>query len=184
MKYYLFILSVIFTLIGINYGCNNSIQPESTSVISLISNPSFEINGAASLAGWTISDTSNVRLAESAPTNGGLWSLRIAASPFPGSYAYIFAPMEEGKHSYRLSFWCKHTGVTFGIVRLYYKNLHMPWTSLNAQPVEDTLWTFHSFVDTVFAFKQDSLSIYLYGGEGGEESGQTFFDLCKLDRLD
>jgi hypothetical protein len=112
---YFFILGLFFAISS----CKNSTEPALSSV-SLVPNPSFESNGVPSLSGWTISDSMSVRLVEDSPSGGGRWSLRLDASAFPGSYAHIKVPAEQGNHQYRFSLWCKKAGVTSGAAGIFF----------------------------------------------------------------
>ena len=184
MRRYSFPYFVALALIITFCSCNNPTEPGTTIPIQLIPNSSFEIDGGPSLEGWRISDTAAVRLIEAAPTNGGRWSLRFEASPFPGGYAYFIAPAEQGKHQYRFSLWVKRSGNTLGAAGLSFNPRDTRSVLLNILPISDTVWTFHSFLDTIAANAQDSIRVLSIGGNNEEGPGQSFFDLCKLERLD
>ena len=99
MRQQLFVYVCILAVIVVN-SCNNSTEPD-LSPVSLVSNPSFEVNGKPSLNGWKIMDSMSVRLVEDTPSGGGRWSLRLDASAFPGSAAYTMVPAGQGRHRYR-----------------------------------------------------------------------------------
>jgi hypothetical protein len=175
-------ICILGTVIVVN-SCTNSTEPRLYPV-SLVSNPSFEISGNPTLDGWKILDSTSVRLVEDTPSAGGRWSLRLEASAFPGSAAYTKVPASQGRHRYRSSFWCKRAGVTLGSAGIFFLPHDTSSMLLNFLPVHDTVWTFHSFLDTVNANAGDSLRIILVGGTNDDGVGRTFFDLCKLEGLD
>ena len=167
-------------------GCTGPDDPDilQSSPLDLIPNSSFESNGVASLEGWTIGDSSFVRSVNIAAPSGGQWSLSIQTAPFPGSYAFERVPATEGTHRYRYSLWAKFSGQTYGAagVSLW----QYPGSSLVRTVFlpHDTTWTLHSVIDTLTASAQDSLVFLLIGGSNDNGVGQTFFDLCRIERLD
>jgi len=75
---------------------------------NLIYNPSFEFNGQPSTAGWSILDTTLVRVVQGAPPGEGNWSLWIAPQYGPisaGGFATTNITGQSGMSNYTLSFW-------------------------------------------------------------------------------
>jgi hypothetical protein len=92
---------------------------------NLIYNPSFEINGMPSLAGWIINDTMWTRIIEEAPAGEGAWSLWLAPAfgLHQGGTARTYVTGQSGEGVYTFSFYEKNTqgfawgGATFSQVR-------------------------------------------------------------------
>ncbi|HUL44945.1 MAG TPA: hypothetical protein VLY03_11395 [Bacteroidota bacterium] len=161
---------------------NNTILSPSVPV-ELISNSSFENYGSPSLVGWTERDSLTVSLTRSAAPGGGNWSLTIAATWFPASYAKTTVPTVEGNHRYRFSFWGKHGETWIGGASILLK--HSDTLSLlNSIAVADTAWRLYSVLDTLTTITRDSIVVSLSGGANEIIGGQTFFDLVKLEIIE
>lgn len=146
---------------------------------NLISNPSFETNGIASLDRWQVETNfdSTVRFSEDVPQSGGRWSvvLRVADRVIARLRTTVAAP--SGTHYYRLSVWAKSKG-SIGTARLVFNNAIRNWITIS-----DTMWAFYQIADTLTTIHGDSLSVELDGGVT-HATNETFFDLCRLERLD
>jgi hypothetical protein len=166
-------------------GCRTSTETiiSPPSEVDLISNSSFELDGNASLLGWTPRDTVTVHLVRTAPQAGGYWSLEIEAARFPGSFVKTTVSLPPGTHRYKFSLWGKHASRVIGGADLFFKHLDT-LSYLKSISVADTSWIRYSVFDTLSTSAQDSLVINLSGGGTEIAAGETFFDLCSLEKLD
>src|SRR5579883_2648822 len=181
----IFIVGIAIT--GIITGCESGPPPptESTAYGNLISNSSFDINGAPSLQGWVASDTSLVHFSTDVPPGGGSYSVVVqpGINPIEGA-VYTTVGALAGTHAYRISVWAK-TVQWAGDVYIDHLKLNPP-----AQPVlipgpiiQDTLWTQYTATDTITANAGDSLTIGLESGSGNAPASKIYFDLCMFTPL-
>ena len=170
--------------------CSNSHDSVISPPISdnnLLSNGSFELNGVPSLQGWrsVFTDTATVSFSTDVPTNGGSFSLRLKNEwSFAGRIAAV-VPAPVGMHRYRLSAWVKCMPYPYanGSMSL---SLESPDSILSIKYFyfADTVWTGISLVDTLSATVGDTLFVGLSGDIHQFAAGYSFFDLCKLEKLD
>lgn len=182
---------VTFVLIAL-YGCSEFNEELINPPIdkNLISNSSFEINGAPSLQGWVKSsnDTSYINFSIDVPPDGGNYSVRLRNEwSFPGSIRYFIVP-ETGTNQYLLSVWGKvlpHTPAHLagGDVSLFHINAGN-WTLRKYLYFSDTTWTRDTLLDTLSTTSSDTLAIILQGNIDQFSYGYILFDLCKFEKLD
>ena len=172
---------IILVSVGVFvYSCKktNNSNEEPATVIELIHNSSFEMNGNPSRQGWLVDDTSLCQLINDAPPGGGNWSMKIYAEwTFLHSARTTVAP-SEGTHQFEFSVYGKM--VKFhGTAILFVK--HADTLILRKfVTITDTTWTRYSFTDTISITSPDSLVVVLQGGSTNLVVGYTCFDLCSL----
>lgn len=139
-------------------------------------------NGQPSLHGWSPADSTMAKFSKSVPPNGGHYSITLEAAwvCVPSIHADVAAP--KGNHLYRLSFWGKADGfgghVNWGFVR------GGEFSNRKSITISDASWTKYSWLDTLTTGRGDTPVVTLSGGFSHLWAGTSFFDLCRLDRLD
>ena len=155
---------------------------------NLVSNGSFEINGVASMQGWSAisHDSSFVVSSSDVPPGGGHFSVRIKNEWTLAGAVTTLIPATEGTHRYQLSAWGKSSVVTYGGHGRMNIALQKPDTFIGPiwQGFPDTNWTPQTIIDTLTASRGDSIKIILQGDISQFGAGHIFFDLCRLERLD
>jgi hypothetical protein len=144
---------------------------------NLIANSSFESNGTPSLQGWQVIDTSVVRFSTDTPPDGGAWSIYIE-TVWGQARIQTAVALPEGTHHYKLSTWAKRQGVGGKISLIFNKAIRKSLT------ITDATWTVYTFNDTLTTVRGDSVVVELAGGSSQLFSGETYFDICKFERLD
>ncbi|TDJ53172.1 MAG: hypothetical protein E2O46_06185 [Ignavibacteria bacterium] len=176
-----FFTLLLFTLLL--YRCSDSIIVPGNEN-NLITNPSFEENGNASLNGWIIAGDTINQFTTDIPPNGGNWAITINSvwiSPLTNGI-YTTVKLSTGIHIYRFSVWAKYQEVTGSTNMLIIK----PDTTIVLRSIQitDTLWKEYSVIDTIAADVSDSLRIILSGGGSQILFGKSYFDLCTLELLE
>jgi len=144
---------------------------------NVISNPSFENNGIASLAGWQVETNfdSTVRFSEDVPQSGGRWSVVLVVADRVIARLRTTVTAPAGTHRYRLSVWAKSQG-SIGTARLVFNK-----AIRKSITISDTTWTLYQVADTLSTVHGDSLFVELDGGVAYGRN-ETFFDLCRLEK--
>ena len=159
-----------------------------TTDINLLTNGSFESNGVPSLQTWrgyNPNDTTRVSFSTDVPPQGGYFSLRLKNEwTFAGGVIAV-VPAFLGTHQYRLSAYAKcepypraHGYMTLGFLQ------SDSLVKENAYFISDSGWVACSLIDTLSASSGDSILVGLAGDIFSFAVGYTFFDLCKLEKLD
>ena len=160
---------------------NDSITntPDNSSVLI---NSSFEVNGNPSLQGWNGQDTSYVKFSSDVPGGGGSFSILLDAVWAPPVFVKTIVAVPQGIHVYKLSVWSKARGIGGWIDFI----LQRPDSNILRKQVRivDSTWTLYSVTDTMNCSVQDSIVVKLSGGFLQLLAGRTFYDLCKLEKLD
>lgn len=148
---------------------------------NLLLNPSFEVNANPTLQSWTTNDYPAIKYSGDVPTGGGYWSITIEAVWGTPIYVRTTVLASEGRHIYKFSFMAKTQG-SGGNASLIF--VHVRNDSLRKQiQVADSTWTSYSLLDTLTISRGDSIAVKLSGGFSQILYGKTFFDLCKLEKL-
>jgi hypothetical protein len=172
----IFILSALFF-----YQCNEDSITSPEIGENLITNPSFEENGNASLAGWIIAGDTLNQFTNEVPSGGGNWAVTINSvwiSPLVNGI-YTTVKLSPGTHIYRFTVFAKYQKVK-GNSNLLIVNRDTTIIRRSIQIV-DTLWKQYSLIDTITAGGSDSLRVVLSGGSSQLLLGKTFFDLCTFE---
>lgn len=176
-----FSISLVLVIIIIT-GCKNSstVTPPAGDN-NLIPNPSFEINGSPSLQGWGWSfktDTSAYNFSGDVPPNGGKYSVVLIPNWGPAITLSSTVSATTGTHIYEFSVWAKRIGVSGGMVFSWKKQDSL--IRKKSLTLFDTVWTNYKLIDTLNSTAGDSIVVSINGGFSQLQTGQTFFDLCKL----
>jgi hypothetical protein len=169
----LFILSV--------QGC--TMQTNSAEIEIPLVNPSFEINGAPSLQGWTYNDCCPQLhgFSTDVPPHGGQFSVSIdfAGGPY---WIYAILPVSAGLNSYTFSAWAKYWGLRghLWIARKHGNEIDI----IRTVTIADTSWRQYFVTTPVILGIGDSLVVGLDGGSEQLVGGTSYFDLCKLVQKD
>ena len=157
---------------------------------NLMANGSFEINGVATLQGWSSNDgdTSYVNFSNDTPSGGGSYSVRLKNGWTVRSTIWYSLKPPIGTHRYQLSVWAKamrsnalvEAGgdvslmTRTGGASSLHKYIHFA----------DTMWTTGSVIDTLTTSSTDSVVITLRGNIDQSSAGYVLFDLCRFEKLD
>lgn len=171
-----FIIVMIITFGMLHFSCKET-TVEPTTPVNEISNPSFEVDGKPSIAGWSQSDTSFIKFSGDVPPGGGNWSVSIETIWGTSRIRTNIQP-DNGTHRYYLSTWSKIQGVG-GEIYLILNN-----TVRKKIFVADTIWNVYTIIDTISAKSGDTITIQLSGGFSQLRTGKTYFDLCTFQKLD
>lgn len=178
--------TIIFLLILIvGLSCKNI--PTEPTEVNLLTNPTFELNGAPSLHGWIVSNSAVVQFSNDVPHYGSGRSIIFKSwgkSPPLSNSIFAMIPAPAGTHIYRLSIFGKKSGVVGGLVYIGC-NLRSNATAeyYSSIPVVDSMWTFYSKIDTLTTDVSDTLFVVMNGGSACTESGSTHFNTVKFDKL-
>ena len=145
-------------------------------------NSSFEINGHPSLQGWMTSDTALVKFSTDVPSGGGFYSIALDAVWAPPLFVKSIVGGLQGTHLYKFSVWSKSEGAG-GWAELI---LQRPDSNILRKQIHiiDTSWTLYAVLDTMNCAPHDSIVVKLAGGFSQLLAGKTYYDLCKLEKLD
>jgi hypothetical protein len=155
---------------------------------NLLTNGSFEMNGAPSLQGWKAStaDTSFVNFSSDVPPQSGSFSVRLRNEwVFPGSL-WQGMRVPSGTHRYRLSAFGRVIPIGMragGRVEILVKRASS-WMTSKYLSLPGPAWTPLSLVDTLTTVSGDSIAILLSGSAGQHDFGYALFDLVRFERLD
>ena len=151
---------------------------------NLLMNSSFESNDSASWQGWsrTIDDTALINLLTDTPTGGGRFSVKIETVWGPKLFISQVIAVPAGTHFYKLSSWAKVVDAG-GNYSLAFKHLDT-LTVRKSVTITDPAWALYSVLDTLTSVAGDSIVVTLFGGFSQLSAGQTFYDVCKLEKLD
>ena len=182
------LLMFLSTGVVIN-SCNKSSDtvngPPSTPAENLLANSSFESNGNPSLLGWRCIDSSLVQFTHDTPNDGGTWAIQLETGwiHFP-LYVSQTVAAPTGTHRYQISSWAKAFGASGKFSLTFKRNDTL--TLRKTLYVVDPGWTSRFFLDTLTTIAGDSLIVTLYGYDttNPDSLGFTFYDICKLEKLD
>jgi hypothetical protein len=164
-------------------GCSGDSIVDGDNSGNLLLNSSFEQGGVFSLAGWQVFDTSAVKSSSDVPSNGGSYSVSIDAVWGLQGFIRTAVPAVPGTAIYQFSSWAKAVGSAgMGKMDLGLKQADSTH-ALKGLTVADSIWHHYSLIDTVTANAGDSLVITLSGGFSQLETGTTYYDLCRLERI-
>ncbi|MBX2991157.1 MAG: carbohydrate binding domain-containing protein [Bacteroidetes bacterium] len=157
---------------------------ESTPIGSnLVSNPSFESNGQPSSSGWLGFGNPMATFSIDVPQGGGSYSASIP-STWPAGLVRLQTgiPAIEGTHIYRFGVWAKYAGPVSG--EIHFSVLRAGAITLRKTiTITDTVWSEYSTLDTVASVPGDTLLLRLFGGGDPVSVGDSYFDLCTLERV-
>lgn len=166
-------------------GCSDRFLPSApTESANLLTNGSFEYSNSPSLNGWYAehADTMWLHFSRDVPSEGGSFSITVDAIWGPPISIVQSVSPPLGMNRYQLSAWSKVIGVG-GSLSLSIKKADTLIVRKLVRIV-DTVWTNYVLFDTLLAESRDSLIVKLSGGFSQLRPGKTFFDLCKLEKLD
>ncbi len=181
MKY--IILSLfIFGFISLN--CSNTVTGPTTSYNNnLLANSTFEANEKPSLIGWNVPDTSAFSFSSDIPQGGSGSSIIMNAAWVPGNIIFTSTIPQLGSHSYKLSIFGKYSGVG-GKVSLYLNRPENSSSTLIEEiPINSNAWSHYSQTKTISATDGDTLFVIINGGETELAGGTTYFNTCRLEKL-
>ena len=181
IKLKIFMSSVVLILALVSCTEESSTNPPSGTTLI---NTSFESNGRFTASGWTLpilSDSST-----DAPPNGGAFSLLIESTQPPELYAETKVLALEDYNRFALTFWSKSSGVTNGIFGKAILTLLRNGTEIKSVELslDNISWESHSISDTFTVAIGDSFRVRLSGGMSQLFSGETKFDLCRLEAIE
>lgn len=179
------------TLVGIlllfSLGCTDSGTEPSVGV-NLLVNPTFQLNGAPSLHGWIVPDTSVARFSNDVPLFGSGHSIVLRSwgrSPMFSNSIFAMIPANDGTHRYRLSVIGKKRDVVGGLVTVGINLRSAAMARYHGSIViEDSAWTLYARIDTISTTVQDTLFVVISGSISCTEFGSTHFNTCRFERLD
>ena len=181
------LLMVLSSGVVIN-SCNKSVDtptgPPPVTGVNLLTNSSFESNDSASLQGWrrSINNNSLIGFTHDTPNDGGVWSIKLETVWPPPLFVQTTVAAPAGTHRYQLSTLAKAAGAGGRFSLTLKRNDTL--TIRKTLYIFDGAWTSRYFLDTLTTVAGDSFVVTLYGGGSMSDTGQTFFDLCKLEKLD
>jgi len=178
------LLPIIGLLIGAS--CKNDSTGPTTDAGNLISNPSFEVNGKPSYAGWHFADAADTAVSDDVPVLGGSWSLLMHPDWLPIPYARSYITGQSGRRVYMVSAWVKTANlpeparIACGILqpdRTLRNEVHVNITG--------TDWSQYSLQDTLDLVATDTLVVELSPGAAQVVpiDAQALFDLIRLQRV-
>ena len=176
--YMLFILPFGFLFCS----CTDILEPDSSQQEEnkYLYYSSFENKKNASLSGWSSPGAPLVKFSSEVPPSGGKFSVLLKAVDL-GAILKTSFPLSSGKIIYNFSFWGKNSRAG-GRAEFYYvssgEKILRKYFYVNSQN-----WSNYSFQDTLNAVENDSLMIILSGSSSDTPQGITWFDLCKVQRL-
>lgn len=150
-------------------------------------NGSFEIDGQPTLDHWQIPCV----LSESyqdAPTNGGLWCLKISSASYMGcilARASQIVPDIQIGEIWRLSAWARRD-YPFPTSSIYFRIEHPTGfpTILSKDTTTSNNWTQLTTVDTFLLLPGDSVFITLDAGSDGDPMLLwSYFDLVTIEKI-
>jgi len=183
MKFHLLSVSVICLLLSTALGCSNGGITKPADDPNVLLFCSFEEERGPSLSGWVPDRApSHVSFSRDVPPNGGRWSLSIDNTWKPSNMTVMRAvPALPGTTHYHFSFWAKARGVP--------ERAMLGGQRGNIAILEpiglkaDSSWLPYSKLFTADGDTGISIVIGL-SGSSTYESGTTYFDLVKLEKLD
>ncbi|MCW5896599.1 MAG: hypothetical protein KIT50_13470 [Bacteroidetes bacterium] len=152
-------------------------------VTNLLSNPSFENGGQPSSSGWLGFANPMATFSTDVPPGGGSYSASIP-STWPAGLVRLQAsiPAREGTHIYRFGMWAKYAGPVRG--EAHFSVLRAGAITLRKTiTITDTVWSEYSTLDTVVSVLGDTLLLRLFGGGDPVSIGDSYFDLCAVERV-
>ena len=183
MKLHFLSVSPICLLLSVPLGCSNGGTTKSQPDPNVLIYSSFEENGRPSLAGWFPDDTSShIQFSRDVPPGGGRWSLSIRNTLRPQDMTVArTAPALPGTTDYGLSFWAKTKGEP-GKAILGGKTGET-WVARAIRLAADSTWLAYFASLTVDGDTGDSIFVGV-SGSSTSQTGTTYFDLVKLEKLD
>ena len=175
-KYWLPILFIL-----VYTACSDEDHPVIPPPEKVLINTSFEKNGQPSDDGWRINSGLTNNFSTDVPDSGGSYSLVLEAG-WNGGTAEIQVPALTQYSNYQLSFYSKYRqfeGRAF-LSQIRGGNV----VSESSISIDDTTWNAYSLSANFSLMEGDSLKVILYGGLTQLISGETHFDLCKLEAVD
>jgi hypothetical protein len=182
-------LLIAFSLLIAANGCDQitteNLPPAGS---NLLHNPTFDSNGTPSLQDWTVPDTGYVHFSSDAPFGGSGHTIAVTAhwfAVFPAGMVYqSVLPSLEGTHQYRLSVYGKRWGIPGSLWLTINRPSDINSVLRMSIPISDTVWTFYVRTDTITTHSNDSLFVVIDGGNTEIAAGITYFNTCKLEKLD
>lgn len=186
MKTHALLFLITIFLLSIPTSCKKS-PTEPPIEINLLENSTFELNGAPSLHGWVVRDSSVVQFSEDLPTSGYGRSIvfkSMGRAPWLSNSIYAIVPAQLGTNRYRISVFGKTRGAKGGGVYVG-KNINSSGkgTYCSSLSVEDTVWTLYSKIDTITTDANDTLFVIISGASSCTELILSYFNNCKFVRL-
>ncbi|MCL5029624.1 MAG: hypothetical protein M1480_11495 [Bacteroidetes bacterium] len=177
-----FISIILFILLILLSSCKETGVGPTLSIINLIRNPNFELNGQPSLQYWS-ADFNNPKFIQDSPSFDGKWSLQLYSGYIPfETYVQTFITGESGTGVYKLTVWMKSINGWRGsasigiwkqnnlIDRKYIYNSSQQWT-----PV--------SLIDTLSLQSTDTIAVRLSAGAAELSIGSDLFDDITFQRI-
>ena len=171
-------LSYIFLALLI-IGCKEEETTEPTDENTLLYS-SFEKNGRFSSEGWTLPAQSDS--SPDVPSGGGNFSLLLEANQPPEAYAQIKVPVKTNFNEFKLTFWSKYSVIEGKAILSLLRNGAVIKSS--SILVDDIIWKSYTIQDTFSVAAGDSFMVQLTAGISQLLPGKTYFDLCRLYRID
>jgi hypothetical protein len=178
-------LTPFICFLTVTMSCNDGGQPvvPTPSATNLLSNPSFESNGHPSSSGWVGFGNPMAAFSTDVPPGGGIYSASIASTwPAGGVRLQASIAAREGSNIYRFGMWAKYSGLVRGETHLSVQRAGVITLSKSII-VTDTVWTEYSAFDTLNTIAGDTLLLRLFGGGDPVAGGDSYFDNCRVERL-
>jgi hypothetical protein len=156
----------------------NSSPVEEGSVVIL--NSSFEKGKSASFEGWQSAGPPKVKLVNIAPPAGGNYSVLVKAQEL-GAYVSKIINLEPGDNELKFSLWGKTEGQTGNALVYHKKNDEL--ILLMSLSIRSSSWKYYSSNTIITAEEGDELKIILSGTETITPTAVSWFDLCKIEKL-
>jgi len=167
--------------------CKSSTDGGSTSDL-LLNNVIFDVNGNASLNGWTHGSSDMDSTAHFSndvpPGSSAKWSLALSPGWLPSTESVFrnFTGLSSG--IYKLTLWGKVTGMREGrgSVLISSKSLQ-PWQPSASASVTDTTWKQITVLDTLTLKATDTTSIVLTGGTTEIANWTVLYNNISFEKL-
>jgi len=173
------VLIIATVLIFILAGCSNesSTNPPTGNTIM---ETSFESDGKFYTNGWTLTSLSDS--STDVPPDGGNFSLKLKAGQPPEVYAEMKIPVSIMANEYRFSFWSRYSTIQGKAILSLIRN----GASIKSRSIQidEIVWRSFSITDTFSVAAGDSFLVQLTGGFSQLLSGETYFDLCRLEAIE
>ncbi|MFH1198109.1 MAG: hypothetical protein V1720_20575 [bacterium] len=181
---------ITFVFVIFTAGCSKT-DDTSTDPLpenNLLTNGSFEINGAASTSGWTeyYLESSVEKFSTDTPIGGGSFSVKLKNIGWmAASVLHQKLVVPPGTNRYRLTTYSKaiESQLAGGEMSInIYKN--GSWTTSKRMHFSDTTWTTGSLLDTISTETGDTISIRLNSDDSQFSRGYILFDLIKFVKVE
>jgi len=173
---------ILLLVILVNPGCSEEDNPVNPPVVDkVLFNTSFEKNGQPSEDGWRINSGLVNNFSADVPDSGGSYSLVLEAG-WNGGTAEIQVPALLQYSNYQLSIYSKFHQIEGRAFLSQMRNGNV--VSENSVTINDTTWNAYTLSANFSLMEGDSLKVTLYGGLTQLVSGESYFDLCKLDAIE